>query len=239
MKRFAIFTSVIAIGLGLCACGEQAPGGDGDGGSGAQAGAGGSGGQGAAGGGGQGGGELCANGEFGFQFRKPGSHSILCDSYPPGYPEDPQVFTDVDWLCTFDYDGTQGHVYIQATPVSCKFVMSAEPSFSMGTAQISIAGSPVDVSNALYSWGGNHHNDTLSFEHDGYRFVYDHSSFGWGWRKCQPMDCLRVYQGQQLIENGCTVDRTLPVVCEQIRSDCSHESLEDDFEPCPGDPNYP
>ncbi len=242
--KFSTMRSLVAglviSSLGLYACGEQAT--DGDGGSGAQAGAGGSAGHGAGGGGGtdgQGGAELCPNEEFGFQFRKPGDYEILCDYYPPGFIENPISFTDIDWLCTFDYNGTQGYVYIQSTPVSCQIVMSPIATYTAGKAQISINGNLTDLTNASYSWGGNHHNDSLSFDYNGYSFKYYHSSFGTGWRACQPMDCLQVHQGGQLVEDGCTVDRTLPVVCEQIGADCSHDALDDDFAPCTGDPNYP
>jgi hypothetical protein len=54
------------------------------------------------------------------------------------------------------------------------------------------------------------------------------------------MDCIQVSdQGGDMTEDGCTKDRTLPAACVQMMADGTHDPLEDTFEPCPGDPNYP
>jgi hypothetical protein len=146
-------------------------------------------------------------------------------------------FSDVDWVCTYDYDGEQGHLYVQSTPVSCVWMMSAQATYETQSAQVSIDGQLHPLENAQYFWGGNHRNDYLTFEYDGRSYDYNHSSFGSGWRACQNMDCMTVDDHGDL-DDGCTVDRTLPVICVKIESDGTHAPLVDTFEPCPGDPNY-
>ncbi|MBN1653433.1 MAG: hypothetical protein JXA30_06620 [Deltaproteobacteria bacterium] len=176
-----------------------------------------------------------SGGEFGFNYRLPQTHSLICAG-GVGDPN-PQEFLDVDWLCTFDYDGLNGHLYLQSTPISCTRTMSAVPEFETYNAQLSIDEQIVPLQNAQYVWGGNHHNDSLAFDHNGKSYDYNHSSFGYGWRACRNMDCMRVDDGVSL-DDGCTVDRTLPVVCVQIQPDGTHEPIIDTFEPCLGDPNY-
>jgi hypothetical protein len=92
-----------------------------------------------------------------------------------------------------------------------------------------------------YDWGGNHHNDAIEFDAAGKHWRAYHSSFGFGWRQCQPMDCLQQTQGVggTVIEDGCTKERTLPAVCRPIKADGSYDALVDSFKPCLGDPNYP
>jgi hypothetical protein len=53
------------------------------------------------------------------------------------------------------------------------------------------------------------------------------------------MDCLQVYSSTDaLIENGCTSERTLPIVCVEVADDGSVPPLSPDpFAKCPGDPN--
>ncbi len=171
--------------------------------------------------------------ELGFEIRVPETRSVTCSYYPEGFPEDPQEFADADWLCTFDHGGTQGYLYVQATPIDCEWAFMAYPSFDTGLAQLSIDGNVNDLENALYDWGGNHHNDTISFDYAGSQYVYDHSSYGFGWHACQPVDCIRVYDGAELVEDGCTEERTLPIVCVPILEDGTHDTLEDRFDPCP------
>jgi len=171
--------------------------------------------------------------EHGFEIRLPETHMITCSEYPTGYPEGPQEFDDADWLCTFDDGAAQGHIYVQSSPIDCgQGLFMFYPIFETGVAAISIAGEVSALDDAEYDWGGNHHNDSLSFGFAGKQYVYDHSSFGPGYRACAPVDCMRVFVGSELIEDGCTQARTLPIVCEEIHPDGSHDPLEDTFEPC-------
>ena len=178
-------------------------------------------------------------GEFGFVYRVPQSHTLACESRMPGAPDSLDQL-ESDWLCTFDYAGTKGHVYVQATPTGCEVMMGAVPVYGDVTAWISIDGAVDETSKAAYDHGGGHVNDAIDFTWGSKAYRYYHSSFGVGWRKCQPMDCLQVldWSGAS-IEDGCTKERTLPVVCRPIKADGTHDELVDTFEPCDGDPNFP
>jgi hypothetical protein len=173
--------------------------------------------------------------EFGFEYRLPEMHTLTCVS--PDFPGGIEIDQlDQDWLCTFEQGSVHGYIYVQSTPTDTnEFCV---PIMTTVQAQISIDGQVSALQNAQYDWGGNHHNDSLTFEYDGIGFEYYHSSFGYGWRACHPMDCARVDDGVTL-EDGCTMERTRPVVCVLIEEDGSHAELVDTFEPCPGDPNYP
>ena len=129
----------------------------------------------------------------------------------------------------------QGYIYVQTTPIDIN--QFCTPILSVVKAEISIDGQVEPLQNASYDYGGNHANDFLNFDYGGKSYEYYHSSFGWGFRSCQPMDCMRVDDGQH-VEDGCTMDRTLPVICVAIEADGSHADLVDTFAPCPGDPNY-
>lgn len=218
-------------------CGDDSQTG-GNGGQGGNAdGGGGAGGGGATGGGGEnfGGGTE----ELGFTIRTPEERSVTCSEYPEGFPTGPKTFADADWLCTYDYGGVTGYIYIASTPVDCEWTLDANPVFETKRAQISIDGAVTDLTDAAYDWGGNHHNDSLTFTYEGSSFQYYHSSFGFGFRSCQNMDCTTVSEGTTLVEDGCTKERTLPIVCQQIMPDGTHGELVDTFMPCAGDPNYP
>ena len=150
---------------------------------------------------------------------------------------DPQLTQlDMDWLCTFEHDGESGYVYLQNNTTSCEdFGMSVGGGFTNVGAWISIDGNVSTLSGGYYDWGGNHHNDSMGFEYNGKKYEYYHSSFGYGWRVCQNMDCINVNAGEDDEELGCGSDRTLPIVCVQIKSDGTYEELIDNFEKCPGD----
>ena len=115
--------------------------------------------------------------------------------------------------------------------------MSAMADYTTDKAQLYLGDSPISVSSAQYYWGGNHQNDYITFTYDDKVFKYYHSSFGWGWRTCQEMDCLQVYKkdGTTVIEDGCTSSRTLPVVCRQANADGSFNDFTDTFAKCAGD----
>jgi hypothetical protein len=179
--------------------------------------------------------------EFGFVRRIPAEErSVTCSEYPEGLPEEPALFPDADVLCTFDDGTTTGHVYIQATPVDCTVLMGATPIYELTGGWMSVADAVTPLENASYDFGGNHANDALEFDYAGQHYRYFHSSLGFGGRACQPMDCLQIYEpdATTLIEDGCTMDRTLPVVCVAIEPNGSAPPLDDTFAPCPGDPNY-
>ncbi len=111
--------------------------------------------------------------------------------------------------------------------------------YGVELAQISINGTVTTLANAEYDWGGNHHNDALSFYYQNAHYQYYHSSFGFGWRSCQPMDCINVYAvgGTTPTTEGCASTRTLPEVCVLIKTGGTHDPLVDKFAKCAGDPS--
>lgn len=171
--------------------------------------------------------------EFGFSIRIPEEHEVECDYVPEGFPKT-IVQAEVDHLCSFDYDGASGHIYVQATPVDCIVLQEPMVAFEVAGAWISFDGLVSPLEDAAYDSGGNHQNDSIEFTYGGKMFTYFHSSFGSGWGKCQPMDCMIVSapRTEEVFENGCIPERTLPVVCVQVDSDGAYPPLVDTFEPC-------
>jgi hypothetical protein len=182
----------------------------------------------AGGSGGEGGG--AEPGEYGFSYRVPGSREFECSGNPVRVP-------DQDWLCTFSQGEQPAYVYVQATGVGVTCMVASFGNFEVGLAQISIDGVVSDLADASYDWGGGHHNDSLSFTYEGKTYKYYHSSIGFGFRSCQPMDCVNVYApGTTTPEiEGCGSDRSLPEVCVLIDAQGNHEPLVDAFMKCPGD----
>lgn len=155
-------------------------------------------------------------------------------------------FDQQDWICTFKYADKEGFVYVQGSPTSCRMLgMGMNPEISVDTAALYVNGKYETLSAVSYEWGGNHHNDKFRFTYDGKVYEYFHSSYGFGGRSCQEMDCMRVYEadGTTLIEDGCkTFDdnlsevRSLPVVCRFANlNDGSFGDFTDSFELCNGD----
>lgn len=155
-------------------------------------------------------------------------------------------FDQQDWICTFKYADLDGFVYVQGSPTSCRSVgMGVNPEISVDTAVLYVNGKYATPKNLSYEWGGNHHNDKFRFTYDGKVYEYFHSSYGFGGRSCQEMDCIRVFEsdGTTLIEDGCkTFDddlsgvRSLPVVCRFASvDDGSFGDFTDTFEFCNGD----
>lgn len=166
--------------------------------------------------------------EWGFDMFAPTSAEVDCDGTA-------QVFEDMDWLCTFEVDGTSAMVYAASRATSCLVTMSYVPLFET-QAWMWRNGAVTALEGALYDWGGNHHNDQLEFQWEGQRYLYSHSSFGFGWRSCQEMDCLQVTGTDgALVQDGCGCDRTLPIVCRQVMADGTWGDFTDTFARCNGD----
>jgi hypothetical protein len=178
-------------------------------------------------------------GEYGFPvYRKSVDTKVTCSK--PGPMATDGTYPYADWLCTFAHGGTKGYVYVQNTPKDCTCMMTCTPAFA-SQGWVSIDGKVTPLNPVGYDWGGNHNNDSLEFAVAGKTYKAYHSSFGFGWRKCQPMDCLQVEDqiAGTVSEDGCTKDRTLPIACVPIAPDGTHAALTDTFKPCLGDPNYP
>ncbi len=174
--------------------------------------------------------------DLGFTIREPEPLTVTCTETFDGTPA-PSELSDEDYVCTFVYDGVEGHVYVQATPTDCRVLMGAVPTTFDTAGWFSVDGQVTPLEGAAYDHGGNHFNNTIEFDYEGAHYRYAHSSIGFGGRSCQPPDCLQVFEldGTTVVEDGCTTERTLPVVCAAIESGASVPSLEDTFERCPGD----
>ncbi|MGC4117422.1 MAG: hypothetical protein QM765_23250 [Myxococcales bacterium] len=170
--------------------------------------------------------------ERGFHVRKPVMRTIPCQANTGCTTEE---LPDHDHVCTLVHGTLDGFLYVQATPVEERG-FAGGPRYETAGAWVSVGGVATFVS-ATYDSGGNHRNDWITFEYQGQSYKTYHSSFGWGWRVCQPMDCLQLLSGETVTEDGCTKDRTLPIVCVDVADDGTIPPLVDHFAKCPGDPN--
>ena len=161
-----------------------------------------------------------------------------------GYISMKQSFEQRDFICSFKYDGREGFIYAQASPTSCIQSMGLDPVYSTDTAVMYIGGKYTPITDLVYDVGGNHRNDNFRFTFEGKVYEYDHSSYGWGYRKCHTMDCLRVYEadGETEILDGCaSFDedlnnvRKLPIVCRFADEEGKFDDFTDTFEICEGD----
>lgn len=160
-----------------------------------------------------------------FNLRKPVDVTVKGEDYP-----------QQDWVCSFKYDGSEGYFYIQASPSDVIVTMQTIPVYTADKASLYFGENVVTAKNASYDWGGNHHNDYIQFDYDGKQYKYYHSSFGFGWRSCQEMDCMEVYDSEgELLKNGCSSKRELPVICRQVNAEGKVENFKDVFEKCNGD----
>lgn len=160
-----------------------------------------------------------ASGDYGFTYR-------------------PVQSKQLDWLCTLNTVGASTYVYVQLDQTGTVPVgIATVPVYTAKLAQISVKGAVTDLANAQYDYGGGHNNDSLQVDYQGKTYKFYHSSFGFGWRQCQPMDCVNILSGSTVQTNGCTSARTLPEVCVQIKADGTHPPLVDTFKKCPGDSN--
>jgi hypothetical protein len=140
-------------------------------------------------------------------------------------------------LCTFGGASTPGYVYAQLRQTGTQQVGIAQiPVYEVQLAQLARGGTVIDLDNTQYDYGGGHHNDSLSFDYEGVTHRFYHSSFGFGFRACQPMDCRDVYElgAASPQQEGCA-DRSLAEVCVAVQSDGTHAPLTDTFMKCAGD----
>jgi len=179
-----------------------------------------------------------------FKTRTPKAEAYTCKPSKGSEVDWTEKFDQQDWICSFKYEDNDGFVYVQSSPTGCETRFSMLPEMSVDTAVFYVNGKYESV-KVTYDWGGNHHNDSFRFTYDGKVIEYNHSSYGWGYRSCQEMDCLMVYKadGETLIEDGCGANeedlkksRTLPVVCRFASvEDGSFGDFTDSFQMCMGD----
>lgn len=167
----------------------------------------------------------------GFAIRKPALRTVPCDL---PYCPDPATAPDEDYLCVFKHGSIDGFLYVQATPKRFKFSNACE--FETVGGWVSVGGQVTAIESS-YDFGGNHHNDSITFSYLGQRYRFYHSSFGFGWHACQPMDCIQLMTGDAVSQDGCGANRSLPIVCVSVTADGGVPPLVDSYAKCPGDPN--
>jgi len=173
-----------------------------------------------------------------FEIRKPKPDVLPCEIPAGGEYFMRDTLSQQDIICTYDYNGEQGFLYVQLTPISCSGGMSITPGhYNVDKAEFYVNGEFADVSNVEYEWGGNHHVEKLNFTYNGNVFRYAQSTMGWGGRPCQRMDCLKVFEsdGKTYVENGCN-ERSLPIVCGSVNYKGEVPDFTDKYEICEGDP---
>lgn len=142
-----------------------------------------------------------------------------------GFTYRPVQSDQLDWLCTLQTVGPSTYVYVRLDQTGSKSVgIATVPVYTARLAQISVNGTVIDLAGAQYDYGGGHHNDSLQIDYQGKTYEYYHSSFGFGWRQCQPFDCV-----------NCSSGRTFPEICVPIKADGTHAPLVDTFKKCAGD----
>lgn len=173
-------------------------------------------------------------GPCGFQLRVPATLAVPFEAMPGGEAST-QDMPQIDHVCTFRHGGHEGCLYVQATPTGCAGMTGC--TYRTDAFWTSFDGNVEPVAGASYDYGGNHHNDSVTFPLFGKTYRTYHSTFGWGWRQCQPMDCLMVYatEGMVLEEDGCVCgQRTLPIECVIVKADGTVDPFPATFEPCAG-----
>jgi hypothetical protein len=173
---------------------------------------------GGAGGGSGAGGSTGSAGDYGFTFR-------------------PVADKQLDFLCTLKAVGESTYVYARMDQTGTKSVgIATIPVYTVALAKISISGAVTDLTNARYDYGSGHNIDSLRFDYQGKTYEYYHSSLGFGYRPCQPMDCINIYApaGTTPTTEGCSSARALPEICVPIKPDGTHDALKDTFKKCPG-----
>ena len=147
------------------------------------------------------------------------------------------TFSQIDLVCTYDYDGEKGFLYVQLNPISCGLALSLIPGYGVEKAEFYVNGKFADVSDVKYEWGGNHHVQKLWFTYKGKVFRYGQSSLGWGGRPCQGFDCLNVFESDRktYVVNGCDEQRSIPIVCNGVNAENPVFDFTDKFKVCEGD----
>lgn len=167
------------------------------------------------------GGSTGSAGDYGFTFRPVGDKQL-------------------DFLCTLKTVGESTYVYARMDQTGTKSVgIATIPVYTVALAKMSVNGAVTDLTNPRYDYGSGHNIDSLRFDDQGKTYEYYHSSLGFGYRPCQPMDCVNIYApgGTTPTTDGCTAARAQPEVCVLIKADGTHDPLVDKFKKCPGDSN--
>lgn len=170
-----------------------------------------------------------------FDIRVPNQKAIHCED-KGAYTSFEKDVEESDLICSFKYNGEEGFVYVQSNPVRC-VGGDLYPVYEVHKAEFYVNGSMQEISNVRFYGGGDHGNYGISFTYNGKVFEYGYSTMGMGGRPCQDVDCMTVYEsdGKTLIQDGCTEERTLPIVCRPAREDGTFASFVDTYHVCTND----
>lgn len=178
--------------------------------------------------------------ERGFTIRVPQVRQVPCESRAGGCDAPMVAARDADLVCTLVDGARNQFLYAQLRVDRIDGVTSFFPQpvyvtdgvwLSDGTRVISSGHS------ATYDYGGGHHNDSLTVDLGDVVYKYYHSSFGFGFRQCHEMDCLQSFAPGAATPtvDGCTRERTRPIVCMRVTDTGTVPPLRDTFMRCAGD----
>ncbi len=175
--------------------------------------------------------------DYGFDMHTTVSHALPCEVDPFSCPDGSIAVSEVAYVCTLTGgvggDGVDGVVYVHALPTSLNTGGFPFANYDDVRAFLSRDGVITSV-EATYDFGGNHHNDLFTVDVNGARYTFNHSSIGFGFRVCQPPDCLLVERDGAAVVDGCNPERTLPEACIEVANPLP--PLVDNFAVCAGDP---
>ena len=168
-----------------------------------------------------------------FEIRIPEQDSLKCQSVGEEY-----FLAEVDFVCRIDNDELVADLYIQSSPSDCG--EWGNPTYVADNAWLKIDGEIV-ATVGEYEFGGRHHNDMITFMHEGARHMLWHSSIGWGWRACARPDCLVICDPgfecvvdstENVAVDGCLRDAGDPrpplgAICVQVNSDGTVPAFDD------------
>ena len=168
-----------------------------------------------------------------FDTRVPNQEALFCmDS--TAYTVFKRYVEEKDLICSFEYDGDEGFVYVQSNPTKC-IGSELTPVYVVHKAEFFVNGSKQEITDVKYNGGGSHGTYSIRFTYKGKVFDYGYSTMGMGGRPCQDVDCMNVYEadGKTLVQNGCVNrERSLPVVCRHAKKDGTFASFEDTYHIC-------
>jgi hypothetical protein len=162
-------------------------------------------------------------------MRTPGSTTLPCEICGGT-----DVAADQDFVCTFTQDGHDAVVYLHASATRINETFFPTPVYETVAAFIAEDDVVTPLADAAYDAGGNHRNDFFSFTLNDVRYTYNHSSFGFGFRVCQPVDCVVRETSDGVVTDGCQPERTAPEACIAVSAPLPE--LVDNFATCAGDP---
>lgn len=178
--------------------------------------------------------------ERGFTIRVPQVRQVPCESRAGGCAAAIVPARDADMVCTLVDGARNQFLYAQIHVDRIDGVTSFFPQPVYVTDGVWISDGTRVISSghsATYDYGGGHHNDSLTVDLGDVVYKYYHSSFGFGFRRCQEMDCLQSFAPGAATPtvDGCTRERTRPIVCVPVTDTGTVPPLRDTFMRCAGD----